>query len=189
MCWASKIANLRCEGRNSFSNEKLIIISRKEKKNIVRRLLEYKNKIIYYIIDDNLWDIETSSAIPFNYKKRLIELRDGQHAEIIKFAEAVIVPSEFLREKYQERGYKAFRMNPFWSEKIPDVWNFEKLNNQSPLRIGYLGTASHVDDRNFVIQVYQGLLESRANVELTIFGIDGINKNILKEKKNKNSKI
>jgi len=183
MSWASKSPQFRCEGKNSFSNEKSIIICRKEKNHIFRRLIKQKNKLFYYIIDDNLWDIEESNDLPLNYKNKLIKLRDGQHSEIIKMSEAVIVPSNILRDKYRERGYRSFRMNPFWSENIPDVWNFEKLNNHSPLRIGFLGTASHVDDRKFVIQVYQGLLESCANVELTIFGVDGIHKKFLNSKK------
>ena len=95
----------------------------------------------------------------------------------------MIVPSEIIESKYRERGYNTVRLNPYWSEDIPNSWNFVEQNNHSPLKIGYLGTASHVDGRRFVIQVYQGLLESRANVELTIIGSDGIDKKLLKEKK------
>jgi hypothetical protein len=183
MPWISKSSKIRCEGPNSFSNERAVIICRQDNKNIVRRLIKDRNKVIYYIIDDNLWDIDNDNSLPKKYKKRLIKLRDGQHADIIKIAETVIVPSEIIESKYRERGYNTVRLNPYWSEDIPNSWNFVEHNNHSPLKIGYLGTASHVDDRRFVIQVYQGLLESRANVELTIIGSDGIDKKLLNEKK------
>jgi hypothetical protein len=183
MPWISKTDKIIHEGPNSFSNEKAIIIFRQESKSTIRRLLKKRNKIIYYVIDDNLWDIENDQSIPNKYKNKLIKLRDGQHADIIKIAETVIVPSEIIESKYRERGYNTVRLNPYWSEDIPNSWNFVEHNNHSPLKIGYLGTASHVDDRRFVIQVYQGLLESRANVELTIIGSDGIDKKLLNEKK------
>lgn len=183
MPWISKIDKITHEGPNSFSNEKAVIICRQESKNTIFRLLKNRNKIIYYVIDDNLWDIENDYSIPNKYKNRLIKLRDGQHADIINIAEAIIVPSETIELKYRERGYNTVRLNPYWSEDIPNSWNFTNQSKNSPLKIGYLGTASHVDDRRFVIQVYQGLLERNANVELTIIGSDGIDKKLLKEKK------
>ncbi|MDC3347253.1 hypothetical protein OAW32_01555, partial [bacterium] len=181
--WAAKYKTFRSEGPNSFSNEQAIVICREEKKIITRRLLNQNKKRIYYVIDDNLWDIENINSIPFDYKKKLISLREGQHKEIINRSTVIIVSSEFLQNKYRERGYNTFLINPYWSEKIPNSWTFSGLNKNSPLRIGYLGTASHVDDRNFTMQVYQGLLENDANVELTIIGYDGVAKNIRAEPK------
>ena len=174
MSWATKCKTFRSEGPNSFSNDQSIIICRKEKKSIVRRLLKQNKKKIYYVIDDNLWDIERLNSIPFDYKKKLINLREGQHTEIINRSAVVVVSSEYLQNKYRERGYNTFLINPYWSEKIPNTWSFSSLNRNSPLRIGYLGTASHVNDRNFTMRVYQGLLENGANVELTIMGSDGV---------------
>lgn len=174
----SKGKNIKIEGPNSFSNDGSIIICRREEISIVRRLMKDRQKKLYYIIDDNLWCLDKNLNLPDHYRERLIKLRDGVHAEIIESASKIVVSSRNLELEYRERGYNTFSIDPYWSETINHKWNFEGQNIKSPLRIGYLGTRSHVEGRKFVSNVFEGLLNKCANVKLVVFDSYNISKKV-----------
>lgn len=171
---SNRESGLRREGINSFSTRRTIVVCRRDHPAVVQRLLGEKNKRIYYVIDDNLWAAEHDLSLPENYRERLLDLRNGQHKMLSTAAETIVVASHALYEIYDRQGFRVKLLDPYWSEALSSDWSFRTLPDKAPLRIGYLGTASHAADRKFVLEVFEKLLATGANVELTIVGEDNV---------------
>lgn len=162
--------SLQREGVNSFSTRDTVVVCRRDHPGVVERLLNEKTKRLYYVIDDNLWAADHDVSLPELYRQRLLSLRNGQHNKLATAADTIVVPSPALFEVYEQQGFQVKMLDPFWSEALSTDWCFHDLPADAPLRIGYLGTASHAADRKFVLEIFENLLATGANVELTIVG-------------------
>lgn len=161
---------IKREGANSFSCGSSLIVCRRDEDTVVDQLLARQNIRLFYIIDDDLWAAEKDPTLPDAYQKRLAHLREGQHRRLAERAETIIVSSPSLAAIYQQRGHKVEYLPPYWSDRFAPLHHFDMLAEGAPLEIGYLGTASHRADREFVMGVFEKLLTSNAHVRLTMVG-------------------
>ncbi len=168
--WPVQSGPIRREGANSFSCGTAIVICRRDSDAVVNRLLQSDFERLYYIIDDDLWAAEHDATLPDGYRQRLLRLREGQHNQLAAKADRIIVSSEVLADRYEQKGYKVTLLDPYWSEPMADLGHFDALDRSAPIELGYLGSASHARDREFVLKVFENLLEEKANVRLTIVG-------------------
>lgn len=171
---ANRDRGLSREGINSFSTREAVVVCRRDHPNVVQRLLGDKTKRLYYVIDDNLWAADHDPSLPEIYRQRLLNLRNGQHNMLAGAADTIVVPSPALSEMYEQLGFRVKMLDPYWSETLSEDWSFKSLPTGAPLRIGYLGTASHASDRKFVLEIFEKLLAAGANVELTIVGEENV---------------
>ncbi|WP_434055999.1 MAG: hypothetical protein RDA78_14450 [Roseibium sp.] len=169
-----KSGPIRRIGANSFVSGDVTIVSRKERKAIVDKLLRRKDRRLFYIIDDNLWAAEEDATLPEDYRRRLIELRDGQHRALCKRADTIIVSTKPLADIYTAQGHKVVQLSPYWSDPIADHSHFEDLNTGARLEIGYLGSGTHAADRAFVVSVFEKLSAQGLDARLTMIGTRGV---------------
>ncbi|MBD8876661.1 hypothetical protein [Roseibium polysiphoniae] len=158
------------EGPNSFSCGKVAIVARRDNETVVQRLLQSHIGQLYYIIDDDLWAAEEDHSLPQAYRQRLIALREGQHRVLCERADTIVVSSPILADIYQSKGYDVVSLPPYWPEPLPDSRHFSDLAKGEPLEIGYLGSASHAEDRAFTFQVFEQLARRGINMRLTVIG-------------------
>ncbi len=156
------------EGANSFSSGDVAVVCRRDTAQVVGRLLQHCRRLVY-VIDDDLWAAEEDYTLPEDYRRRLIELRDGQHKRLVERAETVVVSSPKLVTRYQSLT-NVVALDPYWSDPFADDRHFDALIAGGPLEIGYFGSASHAADRAFALAVFERLLDQDERIRATIVG-------------------
>lgn len=180
-CSSALGKGLRRMGANSFSGAESIVICRRDDERVVQGLIDQGRKRLFYVIDDDLWAAGADTTLPADYRGRLMQLREGQHARLIERAETIVTSSPILADVYRARGHEVAELAPYWSQPLANGKHFSTLKSDAPLELGYLGTASHAADRAFALQVFERLIARDVNIRMTIVGAadvpDGLRKN------------
>lgn len=119
-----------------------------------------------WFIDDDLLDPATLVDQPADYRRRLLQKGRVQQRWLRKHCHRLWVASPHLAHKYRH-------LQPVLVE--PRAYD-ELLESAQAVRIAYHGTASHRDEKSWLRDVMQPILEQHPEVSFEIFGDHEINR-------------
>ena len=122
-------------------------------------------KIIYFM-DDDLFDINALSGLPYKYQWKIFTQAFIYQSKLKKICDEFWVSTAYLAEKYAD-------LNPMLLNPIPSVKTAIKNKTVS---VCYHGTASHNQEIRWLIEIIEAVQSSSENIYFELFGTKTINK-------------
>lgn len=119
---------------------------------------------LFYLVDDDVDAIVGDRGAPIGQRAKLA-LFERRHRTALLAREAqVIVSSQALAQVLAARGRRASVLGPHWSE--PLAW--PERRRGSAVRLGFLASAVHRRDADFLLPVLDRILAIRPGAELHV---------------------
>lgn len=115
---------------------------------------------VVWFMDDDLLDAEAMQALPKDYRRRLLRRGRLQQPWLTRFCHRVWVSSPYLAEKYAH-------LQPVIV--LPQA-QAPLLEQADTVRIAYHGTASHHQEKLWLREVMEPVLQQHEQVTFEIFG-------------------
>ncbi len=115
---------------------------------------------IIYFMDDDLLDPTALQRLPKEYRKKILRRASAQHRWITAYCDEFWVSTPYLEKKYSAFDPKI--INPMPSNIL--------LEHTPMLRIAYHGTSSHRDEKIWLYEVINQVMNLCHNVTFEIFG-------------------
>lgn len=125
----------------------------------IERYIDRCSRIVYFM-DDDLFDPMALSTLPKEYRSKIIRRSAAQHRWITQYCDDIWVSTAYLAKKYSH-------LNPEIVSAKPSPLLLEK---RKPVRIAYHGSSSHREEKYWLRQIVEGVLEACPSASFEIFG-------------------
>ncbi len=125
----------------------------------IEKYIDRCSRIVYFM-DDDLFDPTALSTLPKEYRTKIIRRSAAQHRWITQYCDDIWVSTAFLAKKYSH-------LNPEMVSAKPSPLLLEK---RKPVRIAYHGSSSHREEKYWLRQIVEGVLEACPSASFEIFG-------------------
>lgn len=125
----------------------------------IERYIDRCSRIVYFM-DDDLFDPTALSALPKEYRTKIIRRSAAQHRWITQYCDDIWVSTAYLAKKYSH-------LNPEIVSAKPSPLLLEK---RKPVRIAYHGSSSHREEKYWLRQIVEGVLGACPSASFEIFG-------------------
>lgn len=127
--------------------------------------LRRAGKPVVYFMDDDLMDASAHTGLPRDYREKLQRLARGQRKAIERVSSAFWVSTAALAEKYRS-----------WSPMCVPPENGVQAGDASPcVSVCYHGTASHVQEQQWLLELVQQLQQASDRTHFFIVGDAALN--------------
>ncbi len=155
---------IRRLSNNCFAtDQELVIIRYLEKRELVRISRRQWSKV-FYVIDDDLANLEMDFSVPEDYRKRLLDFKRSMLPEILKIADVIVAPNQAILNGYP--NHSGLHLDPCHISLCPDLSHFDKYET---VRILFPGTRSHLGDLEFLADTLRGICEDIPHVQLVTY--------------------
>lgn len=151
-------------GNNTFQCGNRFLVIRRDKENILRKVLTHRQAEIVYLVDDNIWGAPEDTSLPEAYRQRLKALQQGPVSDIFNRASRIVVSCSVLRDTLSVNKPVDI-VHPCWQTAPPDSRHFDSRT----VRLVHLGTNSHLAGLRFLIPVLETVLNATSNATFTYF--------------------
>lgn len=127
-----------------------------------RALAKHRHELagLVYFMDDDLWDADALAGLPSHYRRRLRNDALRHREWLAGHCSEMWVSTEALAAKYSRYNARLIPLSP------PAAL----LRRHEPIWLCYHGTASHAEERQWVLQVAERVLHACPQVHFEIFG-------------------
>lgn len=125
----------------------------------VERNIDNLSRIVYFM-DDDLFDPTVLSGLPKEYRTKIIRRSAAQHRWITQHCDEIWVSTPYLAKKYTH-------LNP---EVVSAKPSLSLLEGRQPVKIAYHGSSSHREEKHWLRQVVEGVLQACPSASFEIFG-------------------
>ncbi|MDE8809135.1 UNVERIFIED_CONTAM: glycosyltransferase family 1 protein [Aeromonas hydrophila] len=125
----------------------------------IERYIDRCSRIVYFM-DDDLFDPAALSTLPKEYRTKIIRRSAAQHRWITQYCDDILVSTSHLAQKYSH-------LNPDIVSAKPSR---SLLEIGQPVKIAYHGSSSHREEKYWLRQIVEGVLEVCPNASFEIFG-------------------
>ncbi|MEI2415954.1 glycosyltransferase family 1 protein [Orrella sp. JC864] len=115
---------------------------------------------LVYFMDDDLWDAGALAGLPPSYRRRLRQNALDHRAWLHEQCSEIWVSTQALAQKYQHHHPRLVPLAP----------PLALLRRNDPVWLCYHGTASHAQERQWVIHLAERVLHACPQVHFEIFG-------------------
>lgn len=146
---------------------KVCVISRYSSAKELKLLADLKQlgvKIIYFM-DDDLFDWQAWSGLPYRYRWKLFTQAYLHKQKLLNLADEFWCSTDFLVQKYAD----------FKPKLLPPVATNKILARREIVTVAYHGTASHIQEIYWLINIIQTVQAQTDNVQFELFGTHKIN--------------
>ena len=150
--------------RTVFASGSSAIVVRYAHKRDLAVLRAGKFARVYLLIDDDLESLEESDGLPRDYRKKLIQYRDGPFRRLMEMVTDVVAPSENILKTYTRQ--RAIQLDPAQCHQAPALVHH---HNTRPFDIVFAATRSHLQDLGHVAAALADVLQRRPDARLTTF--------------------
>ena len=146
----------------------LVVISRYLPPAWLKTLISFKEKggKIAYFMDDDLFDTRVWHGLPWRYRWRIWRNATSQKDKLQKLASEFWVSTRYLEKKYSH--LYPILLNPHASEDF--------ITSKPLVKICYHGTASHLNEINWLVEVMETVQSESLDTHFEIFGGDQVRK-------------
>ncbi|EGX6952698.1 glycosyltransferase family 1 protein [Aeromonas hydrophila] len=125
----------------------------------IEKNIDKLSRIVYFM-DDDLFDPNVLKALPKEYRTKIIRRSSAQHRWITENCDDIWVSTPFLAKKYAH-------LNPDIISARPSPL---LLGAHQPVKIAYHGSSSHREEKYWLRQIVEGVLETCPSASFEIFG-------------------
>lgn len=125
----------------------------------IEQNIDRTSRIVYFM-DDDLFDPTALTALPKEYRTKIIRRSAAQHKWITQHCDDIWVSTPYLAEKYAHLSPEIVSAKP--SSLL--------LEAEQPVKIAYHGSSSHRDEKYWLRQVIEGVLDNCPTASFEIFG-------------------
>ncbi|WP_426009431.1 glycosyltransferase family 1 protein [Aeromonas salmonicida] len=125
----------------------------------VEKNIDKLSRVVYFM-DDDLFDPTALSGLPKEYRTKIIRRSAAQHRWITQHCDEIWVSTPYLAKKYTH-------LNPEIVSAKPSPSLLEK---RQPVKIAYHGSSSHREEKYWLRQVVEGVLQACPSASFEIFG-------------------
>jgi hypothetical protein len=118
----------------------------------------------HYLIDDNLFALGREDRLPIDYRKRLVDYRDGLLKEFLPYVTHVVAPSSLILESYA--GKIRHLLHPALCHQLGSL---DHHNKSDTFDIVFAATRSHVKDIEMIAPQLLKFLDENPRAKLTTF--------------------
>lgn len=140
------------------------IVIRYANKRELKILREGKYERIYLLIDDDLEGLNDQDGLPADYRRRLINYREGPFRHLREMVTHVVAPSEQILRSYGSKH--TLQLEPAQCHQLTSLNHHRDARS---LEIVFAGTRSHVHDFEYMAPAVAEVLSCRPDVQLTTF--------------------
>ncbi|WP_319531939.1 hypothetical protein [uncultured Cohaesibacter sp.] len=151
-------------GPNLFAANGIAVLIRYANDKELRHLEQHKYRRCYYLIDDDLKNLDTDDYLPIDYRFRLQHFHDTSLSRILELATDVITPNQRILTRFPDHRHHL--LNPSHPHFSEDLSHFDKTDQ---IRILYSGTRSHYQDLELVSDVLSEIAAANPAVQITTF--------------------
>lgn len=119
---------------------------------------------VYLLIDDDLEALAENDGLPPDYRRRLVEYRDGPFRRLMDFVTDVVAPSENILASYGRK--RAVQLHPAQCHQAGALVHH---NVPRPFDVVFAATRSHLQDLAHIAPALADVLHRRPDVRLTTF--------------------
>ncbi|MFK5922818.1 MAG: hypothetical protein QM496_11620 [Verrucomicrobiota bacterium] len=150
-----------------FDDRLLIIRYATDAEVDLARTIRAEGGRVIYLIDDDLGAIVNDLQLPEDYRGRIEGFVSGLWQELKELIDEVVVSSNALLEKMQCYEFEMVtQLDPLWS--IPSDTIQRPSNHQSPLKIAWLCSRSHIADLESISAELVDFFSRHQDVRLTV---------------------
>lgn len=125
----------------------------------IERNIDKLSRVVYFM-DDDLFDPAALSTLPKEYRTKIIRRSAAQHRWITQYCDDIWVSTVYLAKKY-------VHLNP---EIVSAKPSSSLLETRQPVKIAYHGSSSHREEKYWLRQVIEGVLQACPSASFEIFG-------------------
>lgn len=125
----------------------------------IERNIDKLSRVVYFM-DDDLFDPTALSTLPKEYRTKIIRRSAAQHRWITQYCDDIWVSTVYLAKKY-------VHLNP---EIVSAKPSRALLETRQPVKIAYHGSSSHREEKYWLRQIVEGVLQACPSASFEIFG-------------------
>lgn len=125
----------------------------------IERKIDRLSRIVYFM-DDDLFDPTALSTLPKEYRTKIMRRSAAQHRWITQYCDDIWVSTSYLAKKYAH-------LNPDIVSAKPSR---SLLETGQPVKIAYHGSSSHREEKYWLRQIIEGVLQACPSANFEIFG-------------------
>ncbi|MCJ9429764.1 hypothetical protein [Kordiimonas marina] len=153
-------------GDNSFRVGSRYLVVRRDRDEVVDRILSDQAAEIIYLIDDDLSAADDPS-LPEGYRERLAALKAGQYRKLLDRAALVVASSDKVAAGLSTKA-DIRTLHPYWAGTLRTGKHLTA--KAGPLDLVHLGTGSHGAGFDFLKPVIESLLAGGADIRFHYYG-------------------
>jgi hypothetical protein len=129
----------------------------------IRAIRAMKPAKVYFVVDDDFFALADDDGLPGDYRRRLIDYREGPLRSLLDLVTHVVAPSPHILARYRQR---ALLLEPAQCHRAGALAHHDRAR---PFDVVFAATRSHLGDLAHVAPALAEFLRQRPEARLTTF--------------------